>query len=199
MKSKKIIGLTGSIATGKSTVTNIIRENGFKVIDADAITHQLMKNGEINHTSIVNYFGKSILKADGEIDRKKLAEIVFNDKCKLDKLNKLTHENIFSKIRKEISNSTESIIFVDIALLLELLPSGIIGIEFDEIWLVYTNKNLQLERLIKRNSLSFEEAKSRINSQMDIDSKIDLVDIVIENNTTIEDLRLRVEEELRKL
>ncbi|MFM1539163.1 dephospho-CoA kinase, partial [Helcococcus bovis] len=112
MKSK-IIGITGSIATGKSTVSNILKNKGYTVLDLDKIAHELMKKCEKNYINILSYFGDEILDEDGEIDRKKLGNIVFNDEKKLKKLNNLTHPNIFYTILGKINSLEEKIIFID--------------------------------------------------------------------------------------
>lgn len=195
MKSK-IIGLTGSIATGKSTVSKYLIKKGYKVVDADKITHELMKKDNINYLEIVKYFGNSILDKDDEIDRKKLANIVFSDKNKLNALNNLTHPNIFNKINETIEESDEKIIFLDIALLIEFIKNNSWNISLDEIWLVYVNKDIQLERLMKRNDFSEKEAKIRIKSQMDIDEKIKYADFILYNDRDLEYLYRQIDERL---
>lgn len=197
--NKKIIGITGSIATGKSTVTEIIRKNGYQVIDADNIAHELMRKGKINYNNIVDYFGYSILDENDEIDRKKLGNIVFSDRKKLEDLNDLTHDNIFNKIVILIEKSDKDIIFLDIALLFESFKKYITDLGIDQIWLVYTTSDLQLKRLIKRNSLDKEEAKKRIDSQMGIDDKISKADVVLYNTKDVEFLKKQVIERLNNL
>lgn len=196
MKSR-IIGLTGSISTGKSTVSNYLKEKGYKVIDADEITHELMQKGNANYVKIVEHFGDSILDENLEIDRKKLSKIVFSDENELKMLNNLTHPNIFNKIKKTIEISDEKIIFLDIALLIEFIKDEKWDIPLDEIWLVYVNRNIQLERLIKRNNFSKEEANSRINAQMNIDEKIGYADFIIHNDRDLEYLYEQIDERLK--
>ena len=168
MKSKVIV-ITGSIATGKSLVSSYLKDKGYKLLDADEIAHSLMQVGQVNYNNIVEYFGKDILDDKKNINNKKLANIVFNDKDKLDILNNLTHDNIFNKIMNDISISTDKIIFVDIPLYIENIANN--NLPVDEIWLVYTDEKTQLQRLMKRNDLSQEEATSRIKSQMSIDNR----------------------------
>lgn len=196
MKSR-IIGLTGSISTGKSTVSNYLKEKGYKVIDADEITHELMQKGNANYVKIVEHFGDSILDENFEIDRKKLSKIVFSDENELKMLNNLTQPNIFNKIKKTIEISDEKIIFLDIALLIEFIKDEKWDIPLDEIWLVYVNRNIQLERLIKRNNFSKEEANSRINAQMNIDEKIGYADFIIHNDRDLEYLYEQIDERLK--
>ena len=196
MKSK-IIVITGSIATGKSLVSSYLREMGFKIIDADEIAHLLMQPGKVNYNNIVEYFGKGILDSNKIIDNKKLAHIVFNDDEELQVLNNLTHDNIFNKIMNEINNSNEDIIFVDIPLYIENIDKN--NIPVDEIWLVYTDEKNQLQRLMKRNHLSQEQASSRIKSQMSIEDKVEFADFVIDNTGNKDDTKRQIKEKLRNL
>lgn len=196
MKSR-IIGLTGSISTGKSTVTNYLKEKGYQVIDADEITHELMKKGNPNYNQIVKHFGNSILANDYEIDRKKLSKLVFSNEDELKTLNNLTHPNIFNRIKKNIEISDEKIIFLDIALLIEFIKEEKWNIPLDEIWLVYVNRDIQLKRLIKRNNFSQEEANSRINAQMNIDEKIKYADFILYNDRDLEYLYEQIDERLK--
>lgn len=195
MKSK-IIGITGSIATGKSTVISILKKLGYKIIDADKVAHFLMLRGNENYEKLVKFFGNSILGDDLEIDRKKLGDLVFSDKSKLDLLNKLTHPTIFNTIYKEIKSDNEKIVFVELPLLFELLNTGNLGIEIDEKWLVYVNEDTQIQRLMNRNSFTFEEAFDRVKSQMNIEEKRKLADFIIENN---KDMAYLEEQILNKL
>lgn len=196
MKSKVIV-ITGSIATGKSLVSSYLREKGFKIIDADEIAHLLMQPGQVNYKNIVEYFGEEILVFNKNIDNKKLAHIVFNNKEELQVLNNLTHDNIFNKIMNEINNSNEDVIFVDIPLFIENIGKN--NIPVDEMWLVYTDENTQLQRLMKRNNLSQDQALSRIKSQMSIEDKLKFADFVIDNTGNKDDTKRQVKEKLRTL
>ncbi|MGF0040539.1 dephospho-CoA kinase [Peptoniphilaceae bacterium SGI.131] len=184
MKSKKVIGITGSIATGKSTLAGILRDKGYFVLDTDRLGHELMQKGQVNYNNIVEYFGKSVLGNDGNIDRKKLSDLVFSDRDKLEALNSLTHSNIFNKIRDIIKNFEGSVIFIELPILFELLKEGKLGIEFDETWLIYVDKDRQIERLMRRNAYTRQEAVARVESQMDIEEKRLMADFVIENTRT---------------
>ncbi|WP_103981086.1 dephospho-CoA kinase [Helcococcus massiliensis] len=196
MKSKVIV-ITGSIATGKSLVSSYLKDKGYKLLDADEIAHSLMQVGQVNYNNIVEYFGKDILDDKKNINNKKLANIVFNDKDKLDILNNLTHDNIFNKIMNDISISTDKIIFVDIPLYIENIANN--NLPVDEIWLVYTDEKTQLQRLMKRNDLSQEEAISRIKSQMSIEEKVKFADFIIDNRKSREETIKQVKEKLRTL
>ena len=193
MKSK-IIGITGSIATGKSTAASIIKELGYKVIDADKIAHKLMEKGQPNYETIVEHFGKEILSENQEIDRKKLGKIVFNDNDKLELLNSISHPNIFFKIKKDIENSTEEIVFVDIPILIELIKKKKLNIRLDEIWLVYVDRRTQIERLSKRNNISIVEAKNLVNNQISIEDKKKYADFIVDNSKDIDYLKYQIKE-----
>ena len=157
--NKQVIGITGGIGTGKSTVSNILREDGFKVIDADKISKELMKKGNVSYKKVLNYFGNEILDQSGHIDRGTLGSIVFNNSRLLKKLNNLTHPNIFMEIKKQVRNSNEKIIFVEIPLLFEEYDKIIeAGIEFDKICLVFADEKTQINRIMERNNLTKDEA-----------------------------------------
>lgn len=198
MKSKKVIGLTGSIATGKSFAANILRKMGFLVIDVDKIAHDLMKIGCPNYNNILGFFGEKILDDNKQIDRKKLADIVFASKKELDSLNKLTHDNIFHKINDIIVESKEELIFVEVPLLIELIKKDKMPIKFDEIWLVYVDKKTQIQRLINRNNYSLQEAEVRISSQMSVDLKKEYADFILYNHKDLEFLKKQIIERLEK-
>lgn len=198
MKSK-IIGITGSIATGKSTVSNILIELGYKVIDADKVAHELMEIGNINYKSIVSYFGEEILNCDNTINRKALGKIVFNDENLLNKLNELTHTNIFNRIKENIEFYKYEIIFVDIPLLIELKIENKLNLDFDEIWLVYVDRNTQIKRLSKRNKISLKEAENLANNQISIEEKVQYSDYVLDNSKDISHVRKQIIEKMRTL
>lgn len=196
MKSKKIIGLTGSIATGKSTAANIIRLLGYQVIDADKVAHELMDKGEANYNAILETFGNQILDKNALIDRNILGEIVFSDRNKLDLLNSLTHSNIFRKINSIIEKSENEVIFIELPILFELKLQDKLSLDIDETWLVYVDYEKQLERLMTRNDLSFEQAENRINSQMDVELKRKHADVVLFNDLDINHLRKQIKKRL---
>ena len=197
----KIIGITGGIASGKSTVTEMIKNEGFKVIDADKIARALMKKDSPSYNKTVEYFGSEILDLNEEIDRGALGALVFSDKDKLKALNSITHPFIFQAIKQEIENNLkERIIFVDIPLLFEEYSEiKKYEIDFDEIWLVYTDRERQIDRLKKRNNLTGDEAVKRIDSQMSMDLKRDKSSRVILNQETIDDLEKEIKDLLGKI
>lgn len=195
--TSKVIGLTGSIATGKSTAGNIIRNHGYQVINSDKIGHDLMEPGQKNYNEIVESFGKDILNEDKTINRTKLGEIVFSNKDKLELLNKISHKNIFNKINCIIHQSFDKIIFIELPILIELKKENKLSIEFDEIWLVYVNPEIQIKRLIERNDLSEKQAKDRIGSQMSIDEKLGYADFIINNEGSLEDMEDQINKRLK--
>lgn len=181
----KIIGLTGGIATGKSTVSKILTDNGYMVIDADVLARKIVEVGQPAYTEIVKSFGEDILNPDKSINRKTLGRLIFADGELKAQLNNITHPYIFQEMKREISRKCRDnkIIFLDIPLLFEEYSKIMeLGIDFHEIWLVYVNENLQLNRLMKRDNLSREESQKRINSQMSMAIKYKMADIIIDNN-----------------
>ncbi|SHE43495.1 dephospho-CoA kinase [Caloramator proteoclasticus] len=177
----KIIGLTGGIASGKSTVSNYLILKGLDVIDADLISREIYQVGEKAYRIVVDEFGKDILNEDLTINRKKLAQIVFSNNDQLKKLNEITHPIIFEKIKKrvyEINKMNKRVCIIDAALLFESNWYNICDIK----WLVYVDKITQIKRLIERDKISEEDAVKRINAQMPIVEKIKLADFIINNS-----------------
>lgn len=187
------VAITGSIACGKSTVSNYIKEQGYQVIDADLIGHKIIDSAEVKKELIEN-FGEHII-SDGKVDRAKLGSIVFNEKEKLNLLNSIVHPQIKNKIKIEFSNSTNKLIFLDVALLFEANFTDLV----DKIIVVHVDKDTQITRLMKRNNFSKEEALKRINSQMSSDEKTLLADFVIDNSKTLIETFKQVDDVLRKL
>ena len=176
----KIIGITGGIASGKSTVTNFLRQKGFQVVDADAVVHQLQKPGGRLFEALVQHFGQEIILENGELNRPLLASLIFSN----------TEEQEWSKqiqgeiIREELASlrdklaQTESIFFMDIPLLFEQDYSS----WFNETWLVYVEPDVQMDRLMKRDQLSKDLAISRLSAQWSLEEKKGLASQVIDNN-----------------
>ena len=176
----KIIGITGGIASGKSTVTNFLRQKGFQVVDADALVHQLQKPGGRLFKALVQHFGQEIILENGELNRPLLASLIFSN----------TEEQEWSKqiqgeiIREELASlrdklaQTESIFFMDIPLLFEQDYSS----WFNETWLVYVEPDVQMDRLMKRDQLSKDLAISRLSAQWSLEEKKGLASQVIDNN-----------------
>lgn len=197
MSQNKIIGLTGSISTGKTQVSNYLRDRGEKVIDADLIAREVVDLGPVKE-KIKEAFGNDIYKGD-ELDRKALGEIVFRDKEKRQVLNEIEHPEIYRIILEEIKNS-KGRVFVDIPLLFESQHlNEKYGLDFDEVWLVYVNRETQVKRLIKRDRISRGYALEKINSQMSVEDKKIMADVIIDNSGSLEETFKQVEENLKRL
>lgn len=195
----KVIGLTGGIASGKSTVSNYLRELGAVILDADVIAREVVKPGEIAWQEIVQYFGSEILTPERELDRIKLGQIVFNNPEARRKLNQITHPRVKEEISKRLSfmavQSPDAIAVVDAPLLIEAGLTNMV----DEVWLVMVDEKTQVLRLIIRDKCTEEEACRRIASQMPLKEKLERADKVIDNNGTIENTLRQVDNYWNKL
>ena len=192
----KVIGLTGGIATGKSTVAKIIQEYGDRVIDADKIARDVVERGQPAYKEIVNNLGEGILHEDKSINRRKLGDIIFQDKTLRERLNNIVHPYIFKTIKELIIeySKSEKYIFVDIPLLIEEMDKfEEYGVCFNEIWLVYTDEATQLNRLVKRDSINREEGIERIKAQMSIDLKRKYATKIIDNCGDFQTLKKQME------
>ena len=186
----KIIGITGGIASGKSTVTEFLRQKGFQVVDADAVVHQLQKPGGRLYQVLVEHFGEKILLENGELNRPLLASLIFSNPEEQE-WSKRTQGEIIREELAALRNQfaqTEALFFMDIPLLFEQNYAS----WFDETWLVYVNRDLQLERLMKRDQISKEAAESRLNSQWPLERKISLASHSLDNNGNQEQLIAQV-------
>jgi dephospho-CoA kinase len=183
-----VIGLTGGIASGKSTVSNMLKELSIPVIDADQIAREVVQKDKPAYKEIVRTFGKGILASDLQIDRAKLGAIVFQQEEKRQLLNQIVHP----AVRKEMLAQKEAFlqeghptIVLDIPLLFESKLTSLV----DKILLVFVDDDIQLERLMKRNHFTKEEAEARIRSQMPLIQKVPLADAVINNNGSIDETK----------
>ena len=186
----KIIGITGGIASGKSTVTEFLRQKGFQVVDADAVVHQLQKPGGRLYQVLVEHFGEKILLENGELNRLLLASLIFSNPEEQE-WSKRTQGEIIREELAALRNQfarTEALFFMDIPLLFEQNYAS----WFDETWLVYVNRDVQLERLMKRDQISKEAAESRLNSQWPLERKISLASHSLDNNGNQEQLIAQV-------
>lgn len=176
-----IIGLTGGIATGKSTVTNYLRAQGIPVIDADDLSRRVVQSGEPGLALIKEHFGPHVILDTGELDRQALGKIIFGDKVQRQQLNELLHPLIAAEMDREIARlkqQGEILIVLDIPLLFETD----FGEKVDEVLVVYTPESVQLERLMARDELSRIDAESRIQAQLSIEEKRYQADYVIDNS-----------------
>ena len=186
----KIIGITGGIASGKSTVTEFLRQKGFQVVDADAVVHQLQKPGGRLFQILVEHFGEKILLENGELNRPLLASLIFSNPEEQE-WSKRTQGEIIREELAALRNQfaqTEALFFMDIPLLFEQNYAS----WFDETWLIYVNRDIQLERLMKRDQISKEAAESRLNSQWPLERKISLASHSLDNNGNQEQLIAQV-------
>ena len=193
----KIIGITGGIASGKSTVTEFLRQKGFQVVDADAVVHQLQKPSGRLYQVLVEHFGEKILLENGELNRPLLASLIFSNPEEQE-WSKRTQGEIIREELAALRNQfaqTEALFFMDIPLLFEQNYAS----WFDETWLVYVNRDVQLERLMKRDQISKEAAESRLNSQWPLERKISLASHSLDNNGNHEQLIAQVVQLLEEM
>ncbi|HWO55724.1 dephospho-CoA kinase [Paenibacillus sp. FSL M7-1455] len=187
------IGLTGGIATGKSTVSALLVNKGALLVDADAIAREVMLPGHPVLAAVAEHFGQAVILEDGTLDRKKLGDIVFRDPTQRKALNDITHPAIRKEIRGRMDDlqreHPDKLVVVDIPLLYE---SGLEHM-FERVMVVYAPEHVQLERLMRRNQLTAEEAAARIRSQMDIEEKKRKADIVIDNSGDAEETERQVD------
>lgn len=176
----KIIGITGGIASGKSTVTNFLRQKGFQVVDADAVVHQLQRRGGRLYQILVQHFGQEVVLENGELNRPLLASLIFSDPEEREWSKRIQGEVICEELAtlRDQLTQTEAIFFMDIPLLFEQDYAN----WFDEIWLVYVDRDIQLERFMKRDQLSKESAEARLATQWSLDEKKRLASHIIDNS-----------------
>lgn len=190
----KVIGLTGGIATGKSTVAELLKAHGFKIVDADIASRKAVEKGSEGLKKVVAEFGEEALTEEGEMNREYIGQQIFYDDLKREKLNAISHpivREIMENEKKQYLAQGHDVV-MDIPLLFEN------GLEktVDEVWLVYTSPSIQIDRLMERNQLSIEDAKARIYSQISIDKKSRMADVVIDNFGTKLELKQNLEQAL---
>lgn len=193
----KVYGITGGAGTGKSEVIKMLQENfGGCVIMSDEVARELMQKGNISYQLIVEYFGRDILKDDGEIDRKKLADHVFNNKEALEKLNSMTHPYVKDEIRKLIAEAEASgecrFVALESAILLECGYEDIC----DEFWYVYTKPEIRRQRMKETRNYSDEKVDSVMRNQQPDEVFFEQCSFVIKNNTTLSDVYAQLKEKL---
>ncbi|NWQ42972.1 dephospho-CoA kinase [Bacillus sp. EB106-08-02-XG196] len=179
-----VIGLTGGIASGKSTVSNMIKEMAITVIDADVEARLAVEKGEPAYQKIIAEFGDDILLPSGDIDRQKLGSLIFHNAEKRQLLNGIVHPEVRKRMNNQVEAARmreEQIIVLDIPLLFESKLTYMV----EKTILVYVDRDIQLKRLMERNDLSLEDAEARIKSQMPLSDKVALADAVINNNGSI--------------
>lgn len=194
----KWIGLTGGIGTGKTTVSNMIQSLGYKVVNADLVAHEALKKESGVFDKIIKTFGEGILNSQGEIDRKKLGDIVFKDKFMLGKLESIVHPYIQTEVLKQKTSLEKAGIemaFYDVPLLYEKKMEK----KFDKIVLVTCKKDLQIRRTIQRSGMTEDEVKRRITLQIPLENKARVAHYVIRNDGALEELQMKVQDTILSL
>lgn len=194
-----LIGLTGGIASGKSTVSQYLRQKGFHVIDADQLGHRVLAPEQPSYHQVLEAFGHDILNQDGAINRRSLGNIVFNDPAALEKLNQISHprirEMILHDVEKFASHSRAGLVFLEAAILLE-------GRNFpacQQIWIVAVDPEIAIARLQERNQFTREAAKARLNAQLSNEERRNYADVWIENDGSLEMLFQQVDTTLTQM
>ncbi|GAA0333338.1 dephospho-CoA kinase [Bacillus carboniphilus] len=191
------IGITGGISSGKSTVSQMLRDWGFTVIDADVQAKKVVEPNEQAYNEIIQEFGKEILLPNGHINRAKLGEIIFNDQAKREKLNSIVHPAVrknMLRLKEEAFANGEKTVFMDIPLLYESKLTHFV----EKVMVVYVEPEVQLRRLMERNHFTEEEARSRIRSQLPLDDKKKWADAVIDNNGSVDETKAQLEQILKE-
>lgn len=195
----RIIGLTGGIASGKTTISNILKELGAIIIDADKIARKVVEKSSPALKDIEENFGRDVLFKNGKLDRKKLGNIVFNDTGSLKKLNEIIHPYIVEKIIDEINHYKETynnrVIILDAALLIELNLMDLV----EEVWLIVVPEEMQLGRLVERDNISANQAQKRIDAQIPLEDKKKYADLIIDNSKDLTYLQAQIEENWKRI
>ncbi|MDK2985175.1 MAG: dephospho-CoA kinase [Clostridia bacterium] len=187
-----VIGLTGGIASGKTTVATILQELGAAVLDADEVAKKIVQKGKPAYKEIINTFGRKVLTSDGDLNRKLLGKIVFNDEEKRKKLESIIHPRVKEYFLEEIQRIKEKdpqkIIVLDVPLLLESGMETLV----DEVWVVAVSEELQIKRIELRDRIGRQEALKRIKAQMPLKEKLKYADRIINAEGTLEDTKRQV-------
>ena len=187
------LGLTGSIATGKSTIATILLEKGAQLVDADRIARDIVQPGSPLLNEIALQFGEQVILPDGTLDRKALGQIIFENEARKKQLNELMHPAIRAEMKRQIAEyeamNPNGLIVVDVPLLYE---SNLVE-WFDAVMLAYVPQRIQIQRLMARDGISEENAKKRVFSQIDIEQKKQRADIVINNSNTVDETRQQID------
>ena len=194
--TSKVIGLTGNIGVGKSTVMAMLRSLGADVIDADRVAHEVMRPGEAAYEGIVAAFGADVLAADGAIDRVKLGGQVFRDAAALQRLEAIVHPAVFVRIQERLATSPAPVVVIEA---IKLLEAGLSLTLCDTVWVVTAPVEQQVERLLRTRQLSRTEAELRIHAQPPQEEKIRRADVVIDNSGALAETRAQVEAAWRDL
>jgi dephospho-CoA kinase len=187
----KVIGLTGGMGSGKSTVSQLFAEFGAVIVDADKVGHEAYQPNTKTWRDLVAAFGRQIVAQDGSIDRKKLGAIVFGSPEQLEHLNHIVHPRMFEMMKERIEQYRQQgvkVVVLDAAILFEANWTPLV----DEIWVVIASESLVITRAKARTGLPEEQIRSRLNSQMPVEEKVKKANVVIQNDGTFEDLQVQV-------
>ena len=194
-----LVGLTGGIATGKSTVIQYLRENGYSVIDADKLGHRVLEPRSYGYQQVVETFGIEIINPDGTVNRPALGKIVFGDLQKLKELNKISHpiiaEMIQTEYEKLVADSVDNIVFLEAALLIEANWHKVC----QHIWVVTLDPAIAIQRLQARDGLSYIEANARLEAQLAPEDRLAYADLILKNDATKDDLITKTQQALQDL
>ncbi len=193
-----VIGLTGGLGSGKSTVAEMLRELGAEILNADQIGHQVYAPGGPAYRDIIDAFGTQVLAADGTVDRRRLASIVFQDPQALQRLNAITHPRIREAIRQrlqELAARGVEVAVLEAALLLEAGWDDLV----DEVWVTVCPPEVAARRAAQRSGISMEEALARVRAQMPVEERARRAQVIIHTETDLEDTRRQVEREWARL
>jgi dephospho-CoA kinase len=190
-----VIGLTGNIATGKSTVACMLRDLGATVIDADRVAHDVMRAGTPVHRAVVATFGPQVLRPDGEIDRARLGAIVFSDPQALAQLEAIVHPAVLEEVARRIAAAPTPLVVVEA---IKLIESGMAD-AFDTLWVTTCSPEEQVQRLMADRGLSRQDAEQRVHAQPSQEAKIARADVVIYTDGSLERTRAQVEAAWRDL
>ncbi|MBP5972372.1 dephospho-CoA kinase [Brasilonema sp. CT11] len=194
--TKRIIGLTGGIATGKTTVANYLASAyNLPILDADIYAREAVSVGSPILQEIAQRYGEEILLADGNLNRQKLGEIIFNNQEERIWVEGLIHPDVGDRFLKEIALSPAQTLVLVVPLLFEAQMTNLVT----EIWVVSCSEQLQLQRLMQRNHLTLEQAQARITSQMSIAEKVAQADVVLDNSSTLEVLLKQIDTAISKI
>ena len=185
-----VIGLTGNIATGKSTILNYLTEKCAFIIDADKLGHRVIEPGGQAYDAVVRAFGRDILREDGTIDRKKLGRIVFSNPLDLGRLEKIVHPKIFDLGKQEIDENDSPVIVLEA---IKLLEAGLMSTLCDEIWVVTSSLGNQLRRLLETRRMEESEARRMIELQPPQAAKVNQADRVIDNDGSLAELHAQLD------
>jgi dephospho-CoA kinase len=192
---KYVIGLTGNIGSGKSTVLSMLEQLGAKVVDADDLVHEVMQQGLPVWQAIVDTFGEGVLTPQGDIDRKKLASLVFDDAEALRRLEEIVHPAVDERLREITANSDEPVIAVEAV---KIMQSNVYG-EIDSLWLVTCPTEERLQRLVRTRDIDAEDVEERLRAQMAQERQAELADVVIDNSGSLDHTWEQVRTEWERL